>query len=316
MKKRKAIHRRASNKKIAKARPAINENALTIIPRRLLPGTVTATSWTPPKGMKSEQWVSAGATLSKIEGMVQFWLGDWWAFGEHHYGDRAQAIRDGSLGDYSLQTLANYAWVARAVKASHRREVLSFKHHEMVVGLPAKQQRQWLDRAEHEQLSAAAMKALIDQDQEQEDHSPEADEDDNTEFPADLGNDSAIDGEKIVPTGGAGETASEVHHDQPRVEHMGRVSQPMSDDAKWRFNLNQGGHCLLHIPHTPITPYLHPDVPYTADQWDVIAEFLKNLAAAMRNTVAALDEAIEENKTLAGGRDHRPEGPRPATFAD
>ena len=117
-----------------------------------------------------------------------------------------------------------------------------------------------------------------------------------------MGNDSAIDGEKIVPTGGAGETASEVHHDQPRVEHMGRVSQPMSDDAKWRFNLNQGGHCLLHIPHTPITPYLHPDVPYTADQWDVIAEFLKNLAAAMRNTVAALDEAIEENKTLAGGR--------------
>ena len=44
-------------------------------------------------------------------------------------------------------------------------------------------------------------------------------------------------------------------------------------------------------------------MPYTADQWDVIAEFLKNLAAAMRNTVAALDDAIEENKTLAGGRE-------------
>jgi hypothetical protein len=38
MKKRKAIHRRASNKKSVKARPAINKNALAVIPRRMLPG--------------------------------------------------------------------------------------------------------------------------------------------------------------------------------------------------------------------------------------------------------------------------------------
>jgi hypothetical protein len=67
----------------------------------------------------------------------------------------------------------------------------------------------------------------------------------------------------------------------------------MTDDAKWRFNLNQGGTYLLHIPHTPITTYLHPDVRYSAEQWDQIADFLKKLAAAMRNTVAALDEAVK-----------------------
>jgi hypothetical protein len=279
MKKRKPIHRRASNKKITKARLVSNKNALAIIPHRTVPGIVTATSWAPPKGMKSEQWVSAGAALFKIEGAVQFWLGDWWAFGEHRYGNRAQAIRDGELGDYSFQTLANYAWVARAVKTSHRRGTLSFKHHEMVVGLPAKQQRHWLDRAEREQLSAAAMKALIDQEQEQEDHSPEADDDDddnNPEIAADLGNNSGIDEQKVDST-------SEHQDDRPARE--------MTDDAKWRVNLNQGGNYLRHIPHTPITMYLHPDVHYTAEQWDQIAEFLKNLAAAMRNTVAALDEA-------------------------
>jgi hypothetical protein len=112
-----------------------------------------------------------------------------------------------------------------------------------------------------------------------------------------LGNNSTIDAEKV----NAGDTG-ELHHDQPRVEHIGRVSQPMSDEDQHRFNLNQGGHCLLYIPRTPITTYLHPDVRYDADQWDQIADFLKNLAAAMRNTVAALDEAIKENKTLAGGR--------------
>jgi hypothetical protein len=51
-----------------------------------------------------------------------------------------------------------------------------------------------------------------------------------------------------------------------------------------------------------VTSFRRRLIRYTAEQWDVIAEFLKKLAAAMRNTVAALDEAIEENKTLAGGR--------------
>jgi hypothetical protein len=37
-------------------------------------------------------------------------------------------------------------------------------------------------------------------------------------------------------------------------------------------------------------------VPYTPQQWDQIAIFLKNLAAAMRNAVAALDDAYEEQE--------------------
>jgi hypothetical protein len=94
---------------------------------------------------------------------------------------------------------------------------------------------------------------------------------------------------------------------QPRtvldVHQDARPAREMSDNAKWRYNLNQAGHYLLHIPHTPITSYLHRDVRYTAEQWDEIAEFLKKLGAAMRNTVAALDAAMEEDKTLAGGRE-------------
>jgi hypothetical protein len=138
----------------------IRSNPLAIIPRRILPGVVTATSRKPRKGMKSEHWMSAGTTLCEIEGTVQFRLGDWWAFGEHRYGKRAQAIRDGELGDYSFQT--------------------------------------------------------------------------------------------------------------------------------------SGTRRSRHICTRMCTT--------TAEQWDVIAEFLKKLAAAMRNTVAALDEVTEEEKTLASGR--------------
>jgi hypothetical protein len=78
--------------------------------------------------------------------------------------------------------------------------------------------------------------------------------------------------------------------DQPRaLEQMDRVPQLMSTEDQHRFNLNQGGHYLLHIPRTPIAPYLHPAVSYSADQWDDIAGFLSRLAAAMR--IAAFDEA-------------------------
>jgi hypothetical protein len=32
------------------------------------------------------------AANGKIEGSVQWWLGDWWAFGEHLYGDRKAIV--------------------------------------------------------------------------------------------------------------------------------------------------------------------------------------------------------------------------------
>jgi hypothetical protein len=157
MKKRKNSR---STKKITKARPAINKNALTIIPRRLLPGTVTATSWTPPVHMMFEQWKAAGRALCQFHGAVCWLLGDWWRSG-HKYGERAKAVRDGEFGDYSFGTLANYGWVAGRIKPSVRREVLSFQHHVVVAPLTPAQQRHWLDRAESEKLSAAAMQDLI-----------------------------------------------------------------------------------------------------------------------------------------------------------
>ena len=71
----------------------------------------------------------------------------------------------------------------------------------------------------------------------------------------------------------------------------------MSDDEKWRFNLNQAGHYLRHIPRAPITTYLHPSINYMPDEWDEIGTFLKTLAAAMRNAVAALDEANKDEES-------------------
>ena len=72
-------------------------------------------------------------------------------YGEEAYGDRyQQAIADTSLG---YQTLRNYAWVARKVPVSRRRDTLSLGHHAEVAALPDDEQDKWLARAERSNWS-------------------------------------------------------------------------------------------------------------------------------------------------------------------
>jgi hypothetical protein len=284
MKKRKHSQ---SNKQTARRRPASNKNALAIIAPRY--GTITMTSWKPPeKKLTVVEWKEALTAVTPVTRNVAWVIGDMWAYGERRgYGERSKALEESGLA-LSLQTVMDYGWVARSVKASLRNEALSFQHHKVVAPLSPAQQRHWLDRAESEKLSAAAMQDLIAAAQ-----SAQIDQHLSGSSEAD----GHIDDIDEVGAGDPGDTASEVHHDQPHpVLDVHQDDRPapiseMTDDAKWRFNLKQGGNYLLHIPHAPLATYLHPDVHYTAEQWDEIAAFLKKLAAAMRNTVAALDEA-------------------------
>jgi len=107
--------------------------------------------------MPFERWLELGKVLGQIEGAVQFWIGDWWAYGQHRYRARSQAAKDGALGDRAFSTLANYGWVARAFKTSDRSEVLSWKHHQVLAHLPPDERLQWLRRAESEHWSVSAM---------------------------------------------------------------------------------------------------------------------------------------------------------------
>jgi hypothetical protein len=75
-----------------------------------------------------------------------WWLGDWIVYGERTYGDRYRAALERTSFDY--KTLRNYAWVARHVDVSRRRDKLSFQHHAEVAALPQAQQDLWLGRAE------------------------------------------------------------------------------------------------------------------------------------------------------------------------
>lgn len=106
-----------------------------------------------------EQWEAVGEKLRQIERAVQFWIGDWLNYGEKRWGDKfAQAIDE--IG-YTSGSLANMKWVSGRVDFSSRNDNLTYAHHVTVAPLPTEQQREWLDFAEQNDLSARKLRELI-----------------------------------------------------------------------------------------------------------------------------------------------------------
>jgi N6-adenosine-specific RNA methylase IME4 len=142
----------------------IGLSAITV-PARVglnLPGKLTRTSWVLPKEMSFEQWMACGIALVEIGSAVQWWIGDWWAYGKHSYGERIEAFRNGLFeGEYTFESLMNYGWVSRAVETSTRVEVLTHRHHWNVAHLSTVEQKKWLARAVKEEWSAAQLRSEI-----------------------------------------------------------------------------------------------------------------------------------------------------------
>ncbi|MBV9680225.1 MAG: hypothetical protein JO046_00425 [Solirubrobacterales bacterium] len=113
-----------------------------------LRGRVTPTGWEPPEGLGFEEWREAGEALGRLERSVAWWIGDWWAFGEHRYGSRKALVESEDWDGPSLQTCANAAAVCRAFETSRRREALTFRHHAEVAGLALDEADRLLDWAE------------------------------------------------------------------------------------------------------------------------------------------------------------------------
>lgn len=106
----------------------------------------TGTSLTLGDGVTYEQFEALGRGLGLINRSCQWWVGDWLNYGEGAYGEKfAQAASETGLAE---QTLVNRMYVCKHVAPSRRRASLPFSVHAEVAALPAKEQRQWLDRAE------------------------------------------------------------------------------------------------------------------------------------------------------------------------
>ena len=113
-----------------------------------VPGVLSRTGWQLPADLNFDQWMLCGRSLLKIEGAVQWWLGDWWAYGEHSYGARKALFDEGQpLAEMEFQTVRVYGYVANNVDPNQRCENLTWTHHRHVADLSPAQQRKWLARA-------------------------------------------------------------------------------------------------------------------------------------------------------------------------
>ena len=116
-----------------------------------IPGKITPTGLVLPDDLEYDNWIQVGETLKLIESGVQWWIGDWLAFGERKYGEMYSQALDST--EYEYQSLADMVYVATNVGFSRRRENLSWSHHREVAALEPEQQTLILDSAVNEGLS-------------------------------------------------------------------------------------------------------------------------------------------------------------------
>jgi hypothetical protein len=145
------IKRAAGNKKSRRkpAEPRRVDRSVAIANALDLPSGVilTATALKLPADLTLDDWKRVGIALAQVETRVQWWLGDWWHYGEHKYGERKALVEADRVLGYAYSTVANYGWVAGSVQCSLRNEHLSFNHHYAVATLKPEEQKEWLDRA-------------------------------------------------------------------------------------------------------------------------------------------------------------------------
>jgi N6-adenosine-specific RNA methylase IME4 len=126
---------------------------------QLLPGQSMPTGWQVPDELTREEWIDCGKRLKVIEGAVQWWFGDWWAFGANRqWGDGPKVAEEIGV-EYS--TIKTYGSVASAFQLSNRLDKLSFTHHYRVMAAPPERRLAWLKRAEENKWSTGKLKSEI-----------------------------------------------------------------------------------------------------------------------------------------------------------
>ena len=107
------------------------------------------------------EWKALAPHLGDATRSIAFVGGDWLAYGDRFTGQRPlpgfedmpSRVAHGGYEDallatkLDIQTLNNFAYVARHVRSSVRNELLSFEHHRAVAKLDEPEQKQWLTTA-------------------------------------------------------------------------------------------------------------------------------------------------------------------------
>lgn len=122
---------------------------------------LTPTGYELPAEMSADQWAEVGRALGRVRGSVTWWLGDWWAYGDHAYGDRKAMVEAEDWEGPKFQTCMEAASVCVAFPTYRRREVLSFTAHREVLPLPPEWQDKVLSWAEEGRRSTREIREEV-----------------------------------------------------------------------------------------------------------------------------------------------------------
>jgi hypothetical protein len=112
-----------------------------------------------PDGARFEDWEQVGHLLFRLEGSIQWLVGDWLLYGEQvKWGETDEIAK--ALGR-ETQTLYHYKSICLAFEFCRRRQNLTFGHHEAVRRLSHEDQERALDYAEQEGVSVAAFRKWL-----------------------------------------------------------------------------------------------------------------------------------------------------------
>lgn len=114
------------------------------------------------KPVPYETWEAYGKGLQRIEGAIQWVIGDWLRFGEFNYGEKYAQATD-AWPETKQQQLANYQWVSNAYLYGERsvRTELSWSHFERAASLEEPLRSQLLDEANEKEWSVRDLKQAI-----------------------------------------------------------------------------------------------------------------------------------------------------------
>lgn len=124
--------------------------------------TITARGMLVGEGATLDEWQQVGQVISRLNGALQWVIGDWCLSGERKWGKTVEQIAE-AFG-YKPNSIHQFTWVCRSVDFSIRIETLDFGHHMLVAALEnQKLQREWLEYAARQTpvLSVAKMRTLM-----------------------------------------------------------------------------------------------------------------------------------------------------------
>ena len=129
-----------------------------------------------PEQMPIEGWAELGRKLWRTDQVMQWWLGDWAAFGLRKYDqERRKQLRPqeptgrppmtlkefAAANNINYGTLQNLSWVSQNVPISRRRENLEWSKHAEIAPLEPREQTKWLDKMEAEDLPRSVVRQQI-----------------------------------------------------------------------------------------------------------------------------------------------------------